>query len=247
MKTHLDPLLRQRTPVHDPAQHAPRERPGAARGTDTPRSPATPSNGLVAIPASPPVDERTALPVAAGVAQLEPKTIDAPTPEELELLTIWNQASHKLIELLGYEKKGTHGTNFKHAMSMMRSGIKVEIPPEKRTSAVTAEDHRGFYVDTSESGDTHAPEFAEMAAYGTPDTPGDEAYEADAAKAMRDYDAAVATFEKHKKQLEGKQRGVVLEVWGPPELKPETDDPEREEAIYLKGAEDMLVTIREYV
>jgi hypothetical protein len=181
------------------------------------------------------------------VAQLAHKTIDPPSKVELEMLGIWNQASLKLIQLLNYEKKGFHGTNFMHAMSMMRDGIKTIIPKEARTSDVTPEDHKGFYVDTSQHGETHARPFAEMAAFGTANNPTDEAYAANIAKAMKDGEKAAALFKAHMDAMKGAKRGVILEIWGPKDLKPKVDDQGKKEAIYLHRAEDLLVTIKEFI
>ncbi|MCR9251677.1 MAG: hypothetical protein NXI20_14725 [bacterium] len=175
------------------------------------------------------------------------KTMEPPSKMELEMMGIWNEASLHLIKLLKYEKKGLHGTNYKHAISMMTQGIKVDIPDDKRTSDVTPKGHKGFYVDTSEEGGAHAYSFAEMAAYGTPNSPSDVDYEQNLAKAMEKEEQAQAEFKKHKELFADSKRGVVLEIWGPSDVVPKEHDKHKNEAIFLLGADQMLVTIKEFV
>jgi hypothetical protein len=182
--------------------------------------------------------------------QLVHKTMDAPTKVELELLNIWNEASHHLIKLLNYKLLGMHGTNFKHAMSMMRDGIKIRIPNEKRTSDVTPKDHVGFYVDTSEKGDAHAHDFAKKAAYGEPDLPSDDAWENNALQAGLDAKKAEVLFRDHVAAMQATgKRGVVLQVWGPQDIKPKDryHGQQHDEEVYAEGADQILVTILKYI
>lgn len=182
--------------------------------------------------------------------QLVHKTMDAPTKVELELLNMWNAASHHLIKLLNYKLLGMHGTNFKHAMSMMRDGIKIRIPNEQRTSDVTPTDHVGFYVDTSEKGDAHAHDFAKKAAYGEPALPSDDDWVKNATQAGIDAAKAEGLFRDHVAAMQATgKRGVVLQVWGPQAIKPKDryHGQQHDEEVYAEGADQILVTILKYI
>jgi len=182
--------------------------------------------------------------------QLAHKNMDAPTKYELEMLNIWNEASWSLIKLLNYKLLGMHGTNFKHAMSMMRDGIKISIPNEQRTSDVTPKGHVGFYVDNSKEGDAHAHDFAKKAAYGEPNMPSDDDFTTNANKAMRDATKAEVLFQEHVAAMQATgKRGVVLQVWGPQTIKSKDryDGQQQDEDVYADGADQILVTITKYI
>lgn len=169
--------------------------------------------------------------------QKQHKDIPAPRKEQVWIMGLLNQRNHAIVKKYKMESKGTHGTNWMHAISIMQ-GIKSVVPKEMRTSDVTPEGG-GFFVDISKSGEAHSHDFAKMAAYGTPEEATPPHFSDDLKK--RD------DFNKHVKSGKGTLRAVILEIWGQKNALPETREKgqQPDEDIYKANANLLVATLKD--
>lgn len=175
-----------------------------------------------------------------GLIQKVHKDIPKPNEDDMGKINSLSQENLKKVREFNWEKKGTHGTNWIHAISIMQ-GIKSIIPKEERTSEVTPEEG-GFFVDISESGTAHSHDFAKMAAYGTQEETDETTVPFD----FVDYDNKRKAFEKHVESREGTQRAIVLDIWGPKEAHPEHrgEGLQDDEEIYRTNAHLLVATLK---
>ncbi|PWW06711.1 hypothetical protein [Mangrovibacter plantisponsor] len=174
---------------------------------------------------------------ASDVIQKQHKNIPAPNELGVRVLDFLNQRNHAIVKKFKMESKGTHGTNWMHAISIMQ-GIKAQIPKEMRTSDVTPEEG-GFFVDISESGKAQSHEFAEMAAYGTEEEGTPPRFD--------DSDQKREEFKAHVKRGKGTRRAIILEIWGQKNARPEPrkKGQQEDEDIYRTNAHLLVATLKD--
>lgn len=172
-----------------------------------------------------------------GVIQKVHKDIPSPNKEQVLLMDFLNQRNHEIVKRNKLESRGTHGTNWMHAISIMQ-GIKSQVPKEMRTSDVTPEEG-GFFVDISATGKDQSHDFAKMAAYGTQEEATPPFYKDDQQK--RD------AFEKHAENNKGTRKAIILEIWGPKEASPEArkKGQQSNEDIYRANAHHLVATLKD--
>jgi hypothetical protein len=182
------------------------------------------------------------------VIQQIPKDIPAPDKQQVMIMDMLNERNHAIVRRYKLVEKGTHGTNWIHAINIMRQGIKLNIDQADRTSEVTPE-NAGFYVDISESGKGQAPEFAEMAAFGTATEVPDELWENNYPEASKLHDKYQAEFRDHVKARKGTRRAIILQIWGPATAKPEArkKGQQEDEDIYKKHAHLLVATLKDSI
>ncbi|MFZ6014415.1 MAG: hypothetical protein ACOYXT_29015 [Bacteroidota bacterium] len=180
-----------------------------------------------------------------NVIQRQPKNIQPPTKEEVLVMDMLNQRNHELVKKYKMERKGTHGTNWMHAISIMK-GIKAQIPKEMRTSEVTPEEG-GFFVDTSKSGKAQSHGFAIMAAFGTPQVEGDENSIDDQMKYSKVNDRHREDFDAKVAEGNGTRRAIILEIWGQKNATPEArkKDQQDDEDVYRTNAHLLVATLKD--
>ena len=168
--------------------------------------------------------------------QKQHKNIPAPSEEEVRLMDFLNQRNREIIREYKMESKGTHGTNWMHAISIMQ-GIKSVVPKEMRTSDVTPEEG-GFFVDISKSGEAQSHDFAKMAAYGT---------EEEAKPPYYNNEKERAAFNEHVKSGKGTRRAIILEIWGQKKAQPEKriEGQQADEDIYRTNAHLLVATLKD--
>lgn len=179
------------------------------------------------------------------IVQKKEKDIPAPNKEQVLMMDMLNQRNHQLVKKYKMESKGTHGTNWMHAISIMQ-GIKAQIPQDQRTSDVTPEDG-GFFVDISASGEAQSHDFAKMAAYGTPEQVDDQLWMEDYASANQQQEQYNADHEAFEASRAKTRRAIILEIWGQKDAKPEPRKKHQQgdEDIYKKNAHLLVATLKD--
>jgi hypothetical protein len=180
----------------------------------------------------------------SNVVQMQPKEIPEPNKEQVLELDMLNQRNRALTVKYEMESKGTHGTNWMHAISIMK-GIKAQVPKEMQTSDVTPEDG-GFFVDISKTGEGQSHDFAKMAAYGTPKTEGTDSLE-DVMKYSKQNEKHQADFNDNVNKGKGTRRAIILEIWGQKNATPEArkKGQQEDEDIYKKNAHLLVATLKD--
>ena len=170
------------------------------------------------------------------ILQKQHKNIPEPNEAQVRIMDFLNQRNHAIVKKYKMESKGTHGTNWMHAISIMQ-GIKSQIPKEMRTSDVTPEEG-GFFVDISKSGEAQSHDFAKMAAYGTQE---------EATPPRYDDDEKRSAFERHIEAGKGTRRAIILEIWGQKNAQPETrkKGQQSDEDIYRTNAHLLVATLKD--
>ena len=178
-----------------------------------------------------------------GVLQKAHKDIPAPNKDQVLYMDLLNQRNHRIVKEYRMERKGTHGTNWIHAISIM-NGIEAQVPKKMRTSDVTP-DEGGFFVDISESGKEHSHDFAKMAAYGTPVK--SESTSTPTSKSLKEDDKNRDAFLAHVDSGKGKRKAMVLEIWGQKNAIPEPRKKGQlsNEDIYRANARLLVATLKD--
>lgn len=171
------------------------------------------------------------------VVQKVIKNIVAPNKEQVAIMDLLNQRNHALVKKFNLESKGTHGTNWIHAISIMQ-GIKSQVPKEIKTSEVTPPEG-GFHVDISESGKAQSHDFALMAAFGQQEegTPPE----------FMDSQQKESEFKEHVRQGLGMRKAIILEIWGQKHARPEPrkKTQQKDEDIYRANAHLLVATLKD--